>query len=481
MDQKEKALSLPSQVRSALCQLSDAIWDHPEIGYHETFAADAYCALLKEYGFQVERNLCGIHTAFRGTYGHGSPKIGFLGEFDALGDMSQQAEALEPIPSVPGAPGHGCGHNLLGVGSLAAALSVKQYLDAGHEGTVVFLGCPAEEGGAGKGFLARDGAFDELDAALTWHPGDTNHVGSGSTLANYQACYHFKGRSAHAAISPELGRSALDAVELMNVGVQFLREHIAQDCRVHYAITNAGGSAPGVVQAEADVLYLMRAPQLSQAKDLYQRINAIAYGAAQMTGTSVDIEFIKACSNILVNHTLGHVMQKNLEQLGSADYDDNDRRLAQALRDTMDHKDEYYRTLVRMAAGSSRDQELLDNLEAPLHDVVIPYIEQESSSMASSDVGDVSWVCPVAQLSTVTMPAGTSMHSWQEVSVGKSAMAKKGMLQAGKILAATAIDLIQNPEIIHKAQTEQRLKAGNQPFESPIPKEVQPKQPLCAV
>lgn len=478
MAQKEKALLLSDRIQSALCQLSDEIWDHPEIGYQETFAANAYCALLEEYGFQIERSLCGIQTAFRATYGHGSPKIGFLGEFDALGDMSQQAEVLQHIPVTPGAPGHGCGHNLLGVGSLAAALSVKQYLDAGHDGTVIFLGCPAEEGGAGKGFLARDGAFDDLDVALTWHPGDTNSVGSGSTLANYQACYHFKGRSAHAAISPELGRSALDAVELMNVGVQFLREHIPQDCRVHYAITNTGGSAPGVVQAEADVLYLMRAPQLSQAKDLYQRVNDIAHGAAQMTGTTVEIEFIKACSNILVNHTLGHVMQKNLEALGSADYDDADRKLAQALRDTMDHKDEYYRMLVRMAAGSPQDQQLLDNMDAPLHDVIIPYIEQESSSMASSDVGDVSWVCPVVQLSTVTMPAGTCMHSWQEVSVGKSAIAKKGMLQAGKILAATAIDLLQDPELIRAAKAEQRLKAGNQPFESPIPKGVQPKQPL---
>src|SRR5699024_4100684 len=252
--------------------------------------------LLKAEGFQVERDVGGIETAFIATYGDGSPVIGILGEYDALSGMSQQAGVPTKTPIKEGDNGHGCGHNLLGVGSLGAVLAVKQMIDERQlSGTIRYYGCPAEEGGSGKTYMVRAGLFDDVDIALTWHPGTSNSIMCGQSLANYQVYYKFKGKSSHATISPHLRRSALDAVELMNVGVNYLREHIIPEARVHYAVTHTGGHSPNVVQAEAEVLYLMRAPQVDDVEHIYKRINDIAKGAALMTGTEVDIVFDKAC------------------------------------------------------------------------------------------------------------------------------------------------------------------------------------------
>ncbi len=471
MDKKE-ALSVIDREAEKLCSMSDAIWEHPELGYHETFAAAAYVQALHDYGFTVEEKVKGIPTAFCGTYGSGAPVIGILGEFDALDALSQQADLTQKEPVLTGGAGHGCGHNLLGVGSFAAAVAVKEFLASGHPGTIKFYGCPAEEGGAGKGFLSRDGAFDCLDAALTWHPADNCAVLTGSNLANYQICYHFKGKSAHAAIAPEMGRSALDACELMNVGVQFLREHVSTQCRFHYAILNSGGKMPGVVQPTADVLYLMRAPTLGEAKNLKDRIDKIARGAAMMTDTEVEIEFVKACSNVLPNRVLCQVMQSNLEHVGAPAFDDADRSYAQGFRNTMKPGDDFYKSLVDEVADLEMRAQLMRDYDAPLHEQIIPLSPIERCSMASSDVGDVSVVCPTAQICMTTMPAGTPMHSWQEVAVGKSPMAKKGMLQAGKTIAGSAIDLFNNPSLIEKAKAEMNRRTNGVPFVSPIPKDI---------
>ena len=476
MAEKQQALDAIQQDLQELEALSDYIWDHPQVGYQEQYAADALCSFLKKNGFQVERNLAGIETAFCGSYGSGAPVIGLLGEFDALPNLSQKADCFEKCPIGENAPGHGCGHNLLGVGSLSAALAIKAYLESGHTGTVRYYGCPAEEGGSGKAFMAKAGVFNDLDAALTWHPGDTNNVSRSTNLANCQICYHFKGKASHAAISPELGRSALDAVELMNVGVQFLREHIPTDCRVHYAITNTGGNAPAIVQERADVLYLMRAPQLTTVRDLMERVNDVAQGAALMTGTSVEPEFIKATSNMILNQTLGHLLQQNLEQLGPADYDEADLEYAQKVVDTVEEKDPYFARLVDKISDLEQKKRLQPYLNRPIYDVVIPYPEQVAQALASSDVGDVSWVCPVAQISMATMPGGVPMHSWQMVTVGKSSLAKKGMLQAGRILAATAIDLYEQPELLQAAKAEHKERTGGLPYLSPIPDGVKPQK-----
>lgn len=474
---KQRALSAIEERREQLCGLSDALWEHPEVGFHENFAAQAFCRALEQEGFRVERDLAGIKTAFSGTFGEGGPVIGFLGEFDALPGLSQEAGAAEQKAIEEGAPGHGCGHNLLGVGSMAAAIGVKQYLQENHlPGTVKFFGCPAEEGGSGKGFMARAGVFQGADIAFSWHPGEVNSVSTESTMANYQISYRFHGISAHAAMSPELGRSALDALELMNVGVQFLREHVPSETRIHYAITDTGGPAPGTVQSHAEAIYLLRAVQLPQVKELYERVNKIAQGAALMTETTVETTFIKACSNVIINTELNRVMQRNLLEVPPADFDEADLQQARRLRATVAQKSSYFDSL----AADITDPEVCAQLEreadAPIHRMVMP-LAQERQGFVSSDVGDVSWNCPVSQINASTMPAGTPMHSWQMVSVGKSAMAKKGMLYAAKVMAASAIDALEDPEIVRRAKEELQRRTGGRAYESPIPEGVNPRIP----
>lgn len=310
---KQKIFSYLESQKEFLAGVSDSVWDTPETCYEENVSAETVCRALEEAGFTVERNVAGISTAFMGTYGHGKPVIGFLGEFDALSGLSQTAGIAEKCPLVPGGNGHGCGHNLLGAGCLAGAMGMKKYLEeTGKEGTVIFYGCPAEEGGSGKAFMAREGCFDVLDAALAWHPGCTYGATGGGMLANCQIYFRYKGISSHAAMSPHLGRSALDAVTLFNVGIQFLREHVLPTVRMHYAVTDTGGFSPNVVQPTAEVLCLLRAPENGILADVRSRVEDIARGAALMTGTELEIDFVKACSNVVPNNVLGYAAVENL-------------------------------------------------------------------------------------------------------------------------------------------------------------------------
>ena len=314
---KQTALDLLDEKQDFLFSVSDSIWDNPETDYTETVSSGILMDALKKEGFTVTSGLAGIPSAFSGSYGSGSPVIGILGEFDALSGLSQKACATEKEALEPGGNGHGCGHNLLGTGSLAAAIAVKE--------------CPAEEGGSAKAFMARDGVFKGVDIALSWHPNQLNSVWAFSTLANVRIHYFFKGVSAHAGTSPHLGRSALDALELMNMGVQFLREHIIPEARIHYAITNTGGDAPNVVQAEAESVYLIRAPKNDQVREIYERVNQIARGAAMMCGVEVEIQLEKACSNILVNHTLEEVLYENMKAVGLPEYTEEEYAFASAI------------------------------------------------------------------------------------------------------------------------------------------------------
>lgn len=475
MNSKEAVSKYIEENKEMFFGLSDAIWEHPETGFHEMFAMENYCRILEEHGFCLKRGLAGIPTAFSASFGSGKPVIGILGEFDALPEMSQEAGALEQREAVPGGAGHGCGHNLLGVGSLAAAFAVQEYLKQGHKGTVIFYGCPAEENGSGKGFMARDRVFDGLDAAFSWHPDELTACQLGSTLANYKVCYQFKGVSSHAAICPESGRSALDAAELMNVGVQFLREHVKQEIRIHYAFMDAGGTAPGVVQSHASLMYLLRAPELHQVRELYERVNKIARGAAQMTETEVKIDFVKACSNILVNRTLAEIMQKNMDELGPVPFTKEDMDQAEKVAATPGMMDDYYEEMLSDVKNLDKRMKLAQEQKLPLRGMVFPIPDKEEVSPSSSDVGDVSWNCPTAQISVTTMPAGTPMHSWQEVSVGKSSMAHCGMLYAGKAIAGSVIDVFEDPEILVKAKEEMKLRMGGHEYIAPIPPEVTPK------
>ena len=475
---KQEALKSIERERMNICQASDRVWENPETAFQEFKSVGILCELLEKEGFKVERDLAGIKTAFSGTYGHGKPVIGFLGEFDALSGLSQMEGTTEKKAIADGEPGHGCGHNLLGAGSVAAAVAMKEYLEKnGKEGTVVFFGCPGEEGGSGKGFMARDGVFDNLDCAISWHPGDKNAVTVGSSLANYQIFYRFYGTASHAAACPELGRSGLDAVELMNTGVQYLREHVIQEARIHYAITNTGGYSPNVVQPFAEVLYLIRAPKTGQVQEIFERINDIAKGAALMTGTKMEMQFVKACSNLVDNTTMEEVLQKNLEEIEREPYTEEELRFAEEIAATYGGKKLDMEEILARYEKSRKahvEEVLTPYLNTVFNDCIVPLMDVETSMAGSTDVGDVSWVCPTAQITTVTVAAGTPGHSWQEVTQGKSSVAHKGMIFAGKVMAGAAIDLLENPKLIEAAKEELKKRLGGGKYVPPIPKDVKP-------
>lgn len=452
---KQEILQLLADRADHYFELSDQIWDTPEVRFTEYRSSKVLAEALEQEGFTAEWGLAGIDTAFQCTWGTGKPVIGFLGEFDALPNLSQQAGIAEKCPIVPEGNGHGCGHNLLGVGSLIGAIGTKLYLEANKlPGTVVFFGCPAEEGGGGKTFMAREGCFNHLDCALSWHPDRINSVATGTFLANCMARYSFTGRSSHAAATPEMGRSALDALELMNVGIQFLREHIPSTARIHYAITDTGGSAPNIVQATASGLYQIRAPYTPMVTEVYQRLNKIAQGAALMTETDVNIQFLKATSNTVSNTVLERVMDQNLQSILCPKNGGPDQQLANEI----------------MFSQLAEDK----HPEKPLEDFVHEYVPNDAPFPASTDVGDVSWICPVAQVVTATWPVGTANHSWQAVACGKSDFAHRAMLYAGQIIAASAIDICCNPEILTQAWDEFRRRTNDQAYQCPIPKEIVP-------
>ena len=448
-------------------EISDTVWELAELRFQEHGAVAAQIEALEEEGFTITRNVAGMPTAFAAEYGSGSPVIGFLGEYDALAGLSQQAGAAQPMPLQPGEPGQGCGHNLLGAGSMLAAVLVKDYLVAnGLPCTIRYYGCPGEEGGSGKTFMARDGVFDDLDAAFCWHAGSFNAVMSVKTLANIQVYFRFKGQASHAAGSPHLGRSALDAVELTNVGVNYLREHMPTECRVHYAITNSGGISPNVVQASADVLYLVRAPNVRQAQALYERVCNVARGAALMTETTLTIEVDKACSNTLPNEALELALYENLKRMGPVPFDDADRAFAEQIRESL--TEEHIRSSFETYGATDV------NLSLPLHDGLVPFDGTALPRSGSTDVGDVSWIAPTAQVTGACWAIGTPGHSWQVVAQGKSRAAHKAMLHAARALAATALDAIESPELLTRAKAELREKTGGHPYVCPIPADVVP-------
>ena len=443
--------------------VSDAIWENPELSLKEFDAAELYCKTLRDGGFSVTESLCGIKTAFCGSFGSGKPVIGILGEFDALSGLSQAAGATSRQPLTPGAAGHGCGHNMLGAGSLAAAFAVKRYLEnTGASGTVIFYGCPGEEGGAGKAFMAREGLWKELDAALSWHPSDVNEVRTGTNNSCTQVLYKFRGVSAHAAGDPENGRSALDAVELMNIGVQFLREHMTPDCRIHYAITDAGGISPNVVQPNASVLYMVRANKVKDSVALQARVDDIAHGAALMTGTSFERVFIDGTAELVPNFPLETLLHENFEAVGVPEYTKEELAFAAALRET-------YPLSMAPGIGPAFDADIADlvknktaDLTAGLCDFVLPAYHGTGFVAGSTDVGDVSWQTPTSQINAVCFPLGAPGHSWQNVSCGGTSIGHKGLICAGKVLACTAIDLIEHPELLVAAREEfeRRAKDG---------------------
>ena len=471
MIDKQKLYNTIDENAPEIIALSDAIWEYAELSMEEYKSAAYYCELLEKEGFTVERELCGIPTAFSGSFGSGSPRIGILGEFDALSGLSQVAGSTRKQSLVPGGNGHGCGHNLLGAGSFGAALAIKKAIEAGAlQGTVIFYGCPGEEGCAGKTFMARDGMFRDLDAALTWHPGSTNEVTVGSYAACMQVEYSFHGVASHAAGSPDKGRSALDAAELMHVGVQFLREHMPPHSSVHYSITDGGGVSPNVVQAEAKTVFMVRSETVRKAKELLHRVNNIAQGAALMTDTQVTTRQIDGTASTVSNEALEQVMYENMQQVPIPAYTQEELAFAQVLHDTCPA------ALPGTLSTTNRDirafvEEKTDGGKRAMNDFIIPYVPSTMSTPGSTDVGDVSWLTPTAQFTTATWVSGTPGHSWQNVSLGKTGIAYKGMLQAAKILAGAAADLMESPALLEKIRKEFNKNAA-EGYDCPIGKEV---------
>lgn len=417
-----------------------------------------------------------MDDAFVGVFGEGHPVVGILAEYDALGNMNQKSGCTEKCQTEPGRAGHGCQHNLLGAGAVAGAVGVKTYMEKqGIKGTVKLFGCPAEESGYGKAFMARDGVFDGVDAMLTWHPMDTTAVWDCSSLAVLQAYFHFRGVSSHAGSAPELGRSALDAAELMNVGVNFLREHIIDEGRIHYAFTDVGGQSANVVQPTASLYYFMRAPKTAQAQAIYNRVVKVAQGAATMTETELEVEFNAACANYLPNRVLNDVMYQNL-QMALPQFTQADFAYAQPFFDQLpEEARQAYKQKLRATWPQMPESELDTLAKRPLSTGVPPMTYPAAPTKGSSDVGDASWLAPTAQVTVATAPSGTPAHSWQWVAVGKSAIAHKGMLAAGKTIAYTALDLLQQPDIVKAAQKEHETALQAEPYTNAIPKDVLPQ------
>jgi len=471
MDQiKQNAINFIDQKAPLIADVADQIWDFAELSLQEFRSAELYCKMLEEEGFRVERNVCNIATAFTAAYGSGRPVIGILAEYDALSGLSQFGGSLIREERISGGTGHGCGHNLLGAGAFAAALGVKHWLEhSGKPGTVILYGCPGEEGGASKSFMARDGVWRELDAALTWHPEDVNEVRTGSTNSCIQVQYQFEGVASHAAGNPELGRSALDAVELMNIGVQFLREHTSDKARIHYAITDAGGRSPNVVQPRATVLYMVRSNHVSEAVELQKRVDKIAEGAALMTETTYKRTFIDGLADTIPNHVLEALLYENYEQLGVPSYSAEEHNYANALAQTYSTCENVPGTGSKFdplyAAGAKK---LRQDAGHYMNDFLLPLYSGEVFQPGSTDVGDVSWLTPTAQIHVAAWPNGCPGHSWQNVSCDRTEIGHKAAVHAGKVLSAAAIDLMERPDVLEKARAEFELRTA-EGYTCPIP------------
>jgi len=464
---KQTAFEWVDENQERLAEISDEIWEYAELGYVEFKSAELLADEIEKHDFKVERGVAGIPTAFVATWGSGEPVIGVMGEYDALPGLSQK-KVPEKDPIKKGDPGHGCGHNIHGTSGLGGAIALRYAMEeAGIDGTVKFFGCPAEEMLSGKVWMVREGLFDEVDAVLSHHPSSMNTANLRSSNANNAVKFHFHGKTAHAAGSPEQGRSSLDAIELMNIGVNFLREHVIQDARIHYVIEEGGGQ-PNVVPDYARSWYLVRAPERDQLEPIYQRILKIAEGAAMMTDTDLEVEFIKGIYNKLPSKTLSDAVTENMRKIGPPEYTDEEMEFAEKIAESISNEDK--RTTLWKSKRPNWEK-LMD----VLIDRTIPDAWDEGEvSHGSTDVSDVSWQCPTMEFGTSTYVLGTPGHSWQNVALSGMSIGHKSLFFASKIIAATGIDLMTSPEMLEDAWDElERRKAGRE-YESPIPEDLDP-------
>ena len=412
------------------------IWDFAELGYQEYKSSNLLKQQLQLEGFSIKNNIADIPTAFIAESGKGAPVIAILGEFDALPGIAQSASPFKESYKDHIA-GHACGHHMFAAGSAWASVAIKEWLEANSEsGTIRFYGTPAEEGGSGKVYMAREGAFDDVDVVLHWHPGSVNHASPRTSNANKSAKFRFKGISAHAAGAPDKGRSALDGVESMNMMVNLMREHIPQESRIHYVITK-GGLAPNVIPDEAEVYYYVRHPKEQFVEELFKRVVKAAEGAALGTDTQVSFEIIHGNYSLMPNDTLQRIMYKELSDLGGISYTEEEENYAKKLHSTLlDPKSKI---------GDQKN--------------IAPY--KPRHGYGSTDVGDVSWLVPTAGARIATWVPGTPAHSWQAVAAGGTTIGLKGTKLASQVLTHTAIAIYLDPSIVKDADDELKERVGN--------------------
>ncbi|MGB1252116.1 MAG: amidohydrolase [Candidatus Promineifilaceae bacterium] len=473
MDAKAIILNHINDQDEKLAYIAKDIWDHPQVALQETYASALLAKELEEAGFSVEWGAGDMPTAFIATWGSGSPIIGYLGEYDALPGLSQNVDTqLSPIEA--GGPGHGCGHNLFGTACMGSVMALKAAMEANNvSGTLRFYGCPAEETLVGKTYMARSGVFDDLDAAISWHPGSTNIVWNGSSLALNSFKVNFHGVAAHAGGAPHMGRSALDGVMLMDVGVNYLREHIPQESRIHCVVTS-GGQAPNVVPAYAQVWYFVRAPHRHQVDDIYARILDIAKGAALMSGTTHDVEFITGCYDVLPNSAISDLLHKSMEEVGALSFTDQERAFAKKLQATfpagaVQNGYEWMKksTISGTVAPENRDD--------PLWERILPHSLTPPLMGGSTEVGDVSWITPTGQLTTTCWPLGTPGHSWQTVVSSGSSIGSKGMLLASKAMALAGYELFTDADLLAQAKVDFDKARDGQDYVTPLPEGTMPQ------
>lgn len=447
---RKAVLAAVDQSADELNQVNHAIWNWAEVGLQETRSAGLLVEKLTQAGFTVETGLAGMPTAFVASYGSGKPVIGILAEYDALPGMSQ-AVAPERKPLEPGAAGHACGHSGLGTAALGAALAVKEAYDRNQlHGTVRLYGTPAEETGIGKVYLLLDGAFDDLDVCLHWHPGKENRVAYAQSKAVVSVKYTFRGIPAHASSSPESGRSALDAVELMDVGVNYMREHVKEDARFHYVITQGGGQ-PNVVPPVAQVWYYIRANDHKDVEYYFDWIQEIAEAAAKMTRTQLAEVHVDTDNHELIpNRALSKRILENLQAVGAPTFTEEEKSFARRLQEPL-----------RAAFNT--------DFPVALEESIKPLDDEPFQIKGSTDVGDISWHVPTGGLGTACFIAEAPGHSWQNVATIGSSIGEKGILVAAKVLALTAIDCLEDPELLAEARDDFRERMKDRKYKTLIP------------
>ncbi len=448
---RDRMLEAMNTRASHFGEISRQIWEFAELGYKEQRSSTLLRTELQKAGFRIQDNIGGMPTAFTAEWGSGKPVIGILGEYDALPGLSQDI-APERKPLINGGSGHGCGHNLFGTASAFAAIAVKQWMEEKKiPGTLRFYGSPAEEGGGGKIYMIRAGAFRDVDAVLDWHPGSANSTGLGSSLANISGKFRFYGKAAHAAANPQLGRSALDALLLMSHGVELLREHVPTTTRIHYIITK-GGAAPNVVPDFTEGYFYARSPSMPVLDNVWERIVKCGQAGALATETRLEAELVNSVYNKLPNEPISRVFHKHMQTLGGVQYNQEERLFAETLRKSF-QPDE----------GAELGSEAR----------VLPF-EAERASPGSTDVSDVSWVVPTASFRTATFVPGAPGHSWQNVACAGSSIGRKGMVLAAKILALSAADLFTTPQALVDARKDFDKRRAGHEYRSRVPADQKP-------